>query len=111
MEGTLLEELEEVDDRRDQGIVEEVILSHISRRLSPLSYTALPMQEISLFYDMPRSATVACREHTECVMVNREVLRQICPDNMKRQATLKLDTIRYTAYVYMCMCVLVCLYT
>ena len=54
---------------------------------------------------MPRSATVACREHIECVMVNREVLRQICPDGMKRQSTLMLDTMRYTRT---CVCTLVC---
>jgi len=53
------------------------------------------MQEISLLYGIPRSATVICRENVEAIVISKEVLLRLSPDKMQRDITLKMQYLRF----------------
>ncbi|XP_065892602.1 uncharacterized protein [Dysidea avara] len=50
--------------------------------------------ELSLLYDIPRSATVVCESNVDVLYVDKEVTKQLFPDKLQDDMNTKLSAIR-----------------
>ena len=59
-----------------------------------MKHNTLNLKELSLLKDMPRTATLTCRDNCELLSVDKEIFAKLCPQIFDRELDEKVKFLR-----------------